>query len=345
MDNNKNKKPKKVACFSLCGGGHFGYAEVAILKDLENYKEYLDIKNISGVSVGSIVAALYAIGYTATELEKIMFDFDFDKLIRDSSFPYIKLYGYYGMYHAGPLEDEIERLIRVKTHIRNCTFNQVTKMNLTVIATNLNMQCPKFFNRETYPDLPVSKAVRMIISSPLVVSPILFEGDLFGDGGIYMNYPIIMFEDRLDETIGVTFSAHNENRDGTLNKRVPINDVYDYIRSLGITMSRAAYVSQVRPKFLDRSIVVKIDQNIGSMQFNLTREQKQYIFDCGAKSAREQIEKLLGISDEIIQEKEVMKPTIPIETESEVETMVKYIVTVDPKMMNSLCSSAAAGTA
>lgn len=333
-----NKKPKKITCCGLGGGGFYGFAEVAFFKEIENYKEYFDIQNISGVSVGSMVAALYAVGYTADELEKIMFDFDFDKLIRDSMFPYIKLYDSYGMYQACPLEEEIERLIRVKKNTKFCTFSQV-KMNLTVIATNLNMQCPRYFNRETTPEFPISRAVRMSISYPLVMAPILFEGDYYGDGGIYMNYPIIMFENKLDETIGVTFSAHNENRDGTLNKRVPINDVYDYIRSLGITMSRAAYVSQIRPQFLDRSIVIKIEQNINCMQFNLTREQKKYIYDCGAKSTREQIEKLLGLSQEIIHEADLVKPQFPANPNSELDNMVKYIMNADPKLLDSIVSN------
>jgi hypothetical protein len=72
------------------------------------------------------------------------------------------------------------------------------------------------------------------------------------------------------------------------------------------------------------------------MQFNLTRDQKQYIYDCGAKSAREQIEKILGISDEIILEEEVKKPAIPIENDPEIENMVKCIVSADPKMIDSM---------
>ena len=332
------KKDKKVVNIPLCGGGYYGYAEVAALKEMDNYKEYFDIKHISGVSVGSMVAALYAVGYNPDELAKVMFNFDFDKLIKDSMFPYLKLYEKYGMYEACPLEEEIEKFIRIKTNIKYCTFSQI-KMKLSIFSTNLNMQCPRLFNKDTTPEIPISKAVRMSISYPLVMTPILFEGDYFGDGGIYMNYPILMFEKQLDETIGITFAAYNENNDGTLKTRVPINDVYDYIRSMGVTMSRAAYVSQIGPKFLERSIVVKIDQNISSMQFNLTMEQKKYIYECGAKAMREQLPKILGITDHILLEEKVTPPDpakCAVPDNLDMVNAVKYLVSTNPQIANNI---------
>lgn len=287
-------KANKIKNIALCGGGFFGYAEIGVLKELENYAEYFDIKNIRGVSVGSIVASLYAVGYNADELAKILFELDFDALIKDSThFIYFKLYEKYGMYEANKLEEEVEKYIRTKTNIRQCTFCQIEK-NLTIISTNLNYQCPRFFSKETSPNIPISKAVRMSIGYPLIMTPVLFEGDLYGDGGEFINYPITTFNN-LDETLGITFAAYNENNDGTLNARMPINDIYDYFRSLALTMSRATYISQITDKYLQRSIIVHITQNINSMQFNLTSEQKNFIYQCGITATKEQIGKILNL--------------------------------------------------
>ena len=38
-----SKKNKKIRNLCFCGGGIYGLAEVAALKELDNYKEYLDI--------------------------------------------------------------------------------------------------------------------------------------------------------------------------------------------------------------------------------------------------------------------------------------------------------------
>lgn len=283
---------KKIKNLVLSGGGFFGYAEIGALSELEKYSEYFSIENIKGVSVGSMVAALYAVGYTAEELNKIIFELDFDALIRDSSLPYFKLYDKYGMYDAYKLEEKVEELIRTKTHIKFCTFSQ-TKKNLTIIATNLNYQCPRIFDKEHSPDMIISKAVRMSIGYPLYMSPILFEGDLYGDGGEFINYPINTFNN-LEETIGITFAAHNENDNGTLKSRIPINNFSEYVRAIALTMSRAAYVSQITEQHMKRSIVIHITENINSIQFNLTNDQKHFIFRCGVNAVKEQIDGILG---------------------------------------------------
>lgn len=286
-------KIKKIKYLTLAGGGFYGYAHVGALKELEKYREYFEIDDIRGVSVGSIVAVLYAVGYTPDELTQILFDMDFDKLIRDNKFPYFKLLEKYGLYEAKKLEEEIERLIRVKTNIRYCTFSQI-KINLTIFSTNLNYQCPRAFNRDNTPLMALSKAVRLSIGYPIIMVPVLFEGDFYGDGGEFMNYPITTVKN-LDETIGITFAAHNEHRNGTLKNRIEINDISDYAKSLGVTMSRAAYVSQVTDEYWKRTIVIHITNNINSMQFNLTKEQKEFIYQCGVNAVREQAPEILGI--------------------------------------------------
>lgn len=290
---NQTKIKAKIKNLGFAGGGFYGIAQVAALKELESYQDYLDVTCIKGVSVGSMIAALYAIGYTADELTKILFETDFDSLIKDTYFAYYKLYEKFGMYEALKLEAEIERLIRTKTNIKLCTFDQIG-IDLTIIATNLNYQCPRFFNKANSPNVPISKAVRLSIGYPLIMTPVLYEGDLYGDGGEFINYPITTF-DNLDETLGITFAAHNENANGTLATRIAIKDVYDYIISIGSTMNRATYVSQITDKYLKRSIVIHITENISSMQFNLTKEQKQLLYQCGVTAVKNQIASILGL--------------------------------------------------
>lgn len=303
---------KKITNLGLAGGGFFGISQVAALKELEKYDEYLNFTKIRGVSVGSLVAGLYAVGYNADELTKIIFEMDFDKLIKDTYFAYFKLYDRYGMYEAIKLEEEIERLITLKTNIRYCTFCQIQK-ELTIISTNLNYQCPRYLNKYTTPNLPISKAIRMSIGYPLIMTPVCFEGDLYGDGGEFMNYPITTFAD-LDETLGITFAAHNEHHNGTLKKRVDITDVYSYVKAIGSTLNRAAYVSQITNLHLERSIVIDITENISSMQFNLTLEQKKNIYQCGIIAVRSQIKKILGISDVDFNDNEISSNIVPLET-------------------------------
>lgn len=288
-----NKITKPIINLALCGGGIYGYAEVGSLSELSNYPEYFDFKNISGTSVGSIIASLYAVGYNPTELTKILFEMDFNKLICDVKLPYLNFYRKYGMYNADSLENEIERLITEKTNISNCTFSQI-KCNLKIIATNLNYQCARVFDRENNPLMVVSKAVRMSIAFPVVIAPVLFEGDLYGDGGEFLNYPITLFNN-LEQTLGICFAAYNENVDGTLKSRTNIHSIYDFLKSSGTTMNRAAYVSQIKTEHINRSIIINITENISSTQFSLSDEQKHFIYRCGVNAAKDQLDKILGL--------------------------------------------------
>ena len=55
---------------SLSGGGAKGFAHIGVLKVLDSLGVKVDY--ISGTSMGSIVGGLYASGYTAKDIEKIL---------------------------------------------------------------------------------------------------------------------------------------------------------------------------------------------------------------------------------------------------------------------------------
>lgn len=283
---------KKIKTLCLCGGGIYGYAEIGAISELEKYKENIDFDNIIGVSVGSIIGTLYAVGYTSQELDNIIYQMNFDKLIKGTSiFSYVKLFEKYGLYDAIDLENEIEKLIRQKTNIKNCTFVQIPK-NLQIVATNLNHQKPYIFNRENTPDMVISKAVRMSIAYPGIISPILYQGDYYGDGGITLNYPITIAPN-LDETVGLLFISINENDNGTLKNKTQINNIYEFAASIANTLARSAYILQLKKEYLEHSIIIRIEKNYSSMNTILTMEEKDYIYNCGVNAVKEQIKKII----------------------------------------------------
>lgn len=66
----------------LSGGGAKGMAHIGVLKVLE--EAGLKIDYIGGTSMGSIVGGLYAIGYNADSLEKLVVTRDWDRLLSDN---------------------------------------------------------------------------------------------------------------------------------------------------------------------------------------------------------------------------------------------------------------------
>lgn len=65
----------------LSGGGAKGFAHIGVLKVLE--EEGIPIDIIVGTSMGGLVGGVYALGYSAAEIEKIVKNQDWDKLLTD----------------------------------------------------------------------------------------------------------------------------------------------------------------------------------------------------------------------------------------------------------------------
>lgn len=79
---NQNVSRPKVGLV-LSGGGAKGAAHIGVLKTLEKYQ--IPVDYIVGTSAGSIIAAMYAVGYTPDEIEKTVTDLQFYELFRNSS--------------------------------------------------------------------------------------------------------------------------------------------------------------------------------------------------------------------------------------------------------------------
>ena len=68
---------------TLSGGGAKGLAHIGILKAIDSAG--LKIDYITGTSMGSIIGSLYAIGYSADSIEKIIHRIDWDLLLSNQS--------------------------------------------------------------------------------------------------------------------------------------------------------------------------------------------------------------------------------------------------------------------
>ena len=75
----QQKQPK--VGLVLSGGGAKGFAHIAVLKEIDKAGIHLDY--IGGTSMGAIIGGMYAAGYSALQIEKIILDTDFQMLIRD----------------------------------------------------------------------------------------------------------------------------------------------------------------------------------------------------------------------------------------------------------------------
>src|SRR6187549_2313550 len=80
MGQSRGQRPK--IGLTLSGGGAKGLAHIGILKAIDSAG--LKIDYITGTSMGAIVGALYATGYSGKDIENLKDDIDFDVLFSNS---------------------------------------------------------------------------------------------------------------------------------------------------------------------------------------------------------------------------------------------------------------------
>ena len=68
--------------YALSGGGARGFAHIGVLKVLE--EEGIHPDYIAGTSIGAVIGGLYAMGYSATELEDMCLKLNWNELTRDT---------------------------------------------------------------------------------------------------------------------------------------------------------------------------------------------------------------------------------------------------------------------
>lgn len=180
----------KYTC--LFGGGAIrGVSYIGAIKALEELG--INPTTLAGSSVGSIIAALLAVGYTAEELKEVFLKVNFD-LFKDIS---IGLGPIFALSKGEVFLEWVRELIEIKFYgdkykkgvNRAVTFKDIDK-NLVLITTNLsNFECKEFSRFET-PDYEIASAVRISCCMPGLMKPIEYNKTLLVDGDLQKSWPM-----------------------------------------------------------------------------------------------------------------------------------------------------------
>lgn len=184
---------------ALSGGGIRGAAHIGVLKALEEYNMRPDF--ISGASMGSIVGALYSVGYTPNEIEEIflsvgkdIIDFDFYGLLKfDLGLIFKKKIQVDGLIKG----NKIEKLMYGLTKAKGIEKIKDTRIPLAISAVDINnsdivMFASQSVNDRDYvnvKDVDISCAVRASISLPGIFKPKVIDDKKLVDGGVRENVP------------------------------------------------------------------------------------------------------------------------------------------------------------
>lgn len=193
-----------------------GAAHIGAIKALE--ENNISISAVSGTSIGSVIAALYAMEYTTTEMLQLFKYFAKNMLKTDPKYLVSNLRNTKSIFGSGmisgqAIEDAINECARLK-HISNI---QELKMPIAIPAvdiktgkeyvfTNRKLEKEEYLakqsnkpgeylatsftkNEKYITNIEIGKAVRASCSYPGVFAPLNYKEYKFVDGGILDNVP------------------------------------------------------------------------------------------------------------------------------------------------------------
>jgi NTE family protein len=182
---------RPLVALVLGSGGNRGFAHVGVIKVLEENNIPVDI--VVGTSAGSVVGALYAGGFHATELERMALDIDRGQL---SDYE-LSIEGY---VRGEKLQDFINK------ELHNRSIEQLDKP-FVAIATELASGKAAAFNHGN-----TGMAVRASSSIPGVFQPVVIEGSEYVDGGLKDPVPVNIAQTMgADIVIAVDVSLQPQN--------------------------------------------------------------------------------------------------------------------------------------
>ena len=196
IEENANQIKRPKIGLVLSGGGAKGLAHIGALKAIE--KAGIKVDMVCGTSMGSFVGALYAVGYSPDQIEKMLSDLNWGKLLTENldhrrmdSFERSKDGRYFFKSEVGkPTSGLIDgNLIMIKLSelcvpAHNIEDFSKLKRSFACVATNLETGEPVTITKGYLPE-----AVRCSMSYPMVFRPAEYDGKLLVDGGIVSNLP------------------------------------------------------------------------------------------------------------------------------------------------------------
>lgn len=208
---------------ALSGGGVRGAAHIGAIKALQENGIKIDV--LGGTSAGSIVTALFSMGYTTDEMMKIFNYFAKSVMSLSPRSMFSDIKEKRGVILGGLLSSyNIEEALQEAAKLKNISKIKDIKMPIVIPATDLISDKEVIFTNdmnlegeEYIKDIEIAKAVRASSSFPGMYAPFDYEKYQFADGGIFDNLPAKEVKKLgADKVISIKFRIKSQRKQKTI---------------------------------------------------------------------------------------------------------------------------------
>jgi NTE family protein len=193
-----------------------------------------------------------------------------------------------------------------------------------LVGSNISQQCREVYSAEKSPELKLEDAVRRSMSIPLFFACARGaehgnKRDVIVDGGLTWNYPVNLFDDRMyldddengvktiyaaddehvfnTETLGFRVDTTKElefNLKDWNNEPAKVDNIVHFGWALVTFIRAIANKVHLHKNDWARTIFIDVGEEIGYTDFDLSKEQQQFLSDRGREGVRKYFEWLVS---------------------------------------------------
>lgn len=258
----------------LSGSGLLYPMHVGAIKAL--HEEGYSIKEIAGVSGGSIIAAAIASGIKpGKELEDLVLDtVPSENQLIDPTWCPLR---HWGLIKGNRIRKELA------THFKS--IFDLTEIPLKVFAVNIDEQgnfhdsLYTVFGTTETPDIEIADAVRASLSIPGVFKPHKIGEHRFIDGGLVINYPLSAFGVGKD-VIGFHIRGNREYEKPT--------SLLSYAKSCFRLLMEAVNRQHIDEELWGQTVL--LETHMSSLDFRYGADEVREMIQMGYEQAKEQLQ-------------------------------------------------------
>jgi len=213
----------------------------------------LPLQQVSGVSIGSMIALAVILDYSSDEyIDEVIPKYDnFLNLFPDMKVS--NMLSNYGLTSNESIIDIVDTCVSIKHNEykdKSISFKElfdITKVQFNVYVTNLSTNESEIWNHITKPDIPISFAIQISTCIPFLFSPILYDKMYYIDGSTSNRFPVNLVTS-YDDMLGFQIVKNKDKYD--------VSSFKDYIslvfssllieQNKEITMKNTLFIKQTQ---------------------------------------------------------------------------------------------------